>query len=538
MRALVTNLLAVSTGLVLSVGPSVTTVAANGDQQWPALRQHVAHGADIVVALSGNFHRAVLTPPNSGSVCKAERSTTGNVQVNCRAEDGSFVDSSQNETTISAFGPKVVVGFNDDLVCCGAINFSGYSVSTDSGRTFTDRGDVPWSPDVQPIGDPSLSHDDEGNFYYTSLALSSFSGPTVDSLIALYEMPAGSNSFDRLSVPVNVGDSNIYFADKELLEVGRDGDGNRHFYITWTFYTDSFVQGPVMLTDSTDGLHWRTIQVSPNSPCEPATPGSHAVPAGQTVYVSYVEKDPAACTSNLYSTVGHQMMASVDLARGRVTAVTAVAPTQGAGDAVVFCGFAPLEVIQTEPNHNIRLTEIPSSTIDAHGTLYDIWNDRPAGPGGRNGNATRIYLSYSRDGNVTWSTPQVISGPTSPNFMNDRFQPWLVADEDGLHAMWYERVQNPAGGPDLVRTDRADLSLATKHQGPTAINGGESPLSSTPFPVIDTGGGCYMGDYNQIASNGHKRFVSWGDNRNTVTTTAGLVNEPDVFSHAYGGDRN
>jgi len=47
-----------------------------------------------------------------------------------------------------------------------------------------------------------------------------------------------------------------------------------------------------------------------------------------------------------------------------------------------------------------------------------------------------------------------------------------------------------------------------------------------------------MGDYNQIASNGHKRFVSWGDNRNTVTTTAGLVNEPDVFSQAYGGDRD
>jgi hypothetical protein len=42
-----------------------------------------------------------------------------------------------------------------------------------------------------------------------------------------------------------------------------------------------------------------------------------------------------------------------------------------------------------------------------------------------------------------------------------------------------------------------------------------------------------MGDYNQIASNGDTRFVSWGDNRNTIATPDGPVLDPDVFMQAY-----
>jgi hypothetical protein len=165
-----------------------------------------------------------------------------------------------------------------------AINFSGYSVSTDGGRSFTDMGNLPWSGDVQPIGDPSLATDDQGNIYYATLA---YQGHFSKSLIALYEMPAGTNTFRLLSVPVNVGNATSFFADKELLSIGRDAQGKTHFYLTWTFYAHSFVQGPVMLSDSTDGVHWRTTQISPSDTCAPTTPGSHPVPAGGTLYVTW-----------------------------------------------------------------------------------------------------------------------------------------------------------------------------------------------------------------------------------------------------------
>jgi hypothetical protein len=165
------------------------------------------------------------------------------------------------------------------------------------------------------------------------------------------------------------------------------------------------------------------------------------------------------------------------------------------------------------------------------------WNDRPDGPGGGNGNATRIFLSFSRDGNVTWSSPQVISGTVASDHMSDRFQPWLAADASGLHAMWYERVKGTS--EDVLRTDKEDLTLATPTLAPIA--GAETQISATTFPVIQTNpnqdpiiANCYMGDYNNIISTGTSRYVTWGDNRNTVTTSQGVTeHQPDVFLAKY-----
>ncbi len=43
------------------------------------------------------------------------------------------------------------------------------------------------------------------------------------------------------------------------------------------------------------------------------------------------------------------------------------------------------------------------------------------------------------------------------------------------------------------------------------------------FPIVQTNpqqdpviSFCYVGDYNNIASNGTERFVTWGDNRNVA----------------------
>ncbi len=512
--------------------------ADNRNPEWYLPQNHVSFGADVLARILNG----TLTKPspsiNSGSRCQAETSAIGNVQVNCMAEDDASPQNTQSETTVVSVGQKVVVGYNDSLVCClPAINLSGYSVSTDGGKTFTDMGDLPWSGNVQPIGDPSLAADDQGNIFYATLA---FQGPFAQSLIALYEMPAGSDTFRLLSVPVNVGNARFFFADKELLAIGRDASGRSHFYITWTHYSHSFVEGPVTLSDSTDGVHWRTTQISAANACAPTTPGSHPIPAGGTLYISWEQFDPAACSSPTSTvTSGTQFMATVNVASATVTHISQVARVQGAGDKIVFCGFANLEVIETQTGHDSRLFEAPASTIDANGTLYEVWNDRPLGPGGDDSNATRIFLSYSRDGNQTWSAPQVISGPRATTFMNDRYQPGISVDSRGLHASWYERVQNPAGGPDLLRRDGENLTLATSTSAPEA--GNEIVLSTVDFPIYQTNpnqdpiiAACYMGDYDEVVSNGTTSFATWGDNRNVVTTSAGVTeNQADVFLQSF-----
>jgi hypothetical protein len=75
---------------------------------------------------------------------------------------------------------------------------------------------------------------------------------------------------------------------------------------------------------------------------------------------------------------------------------------------------------------------------------------------------------------------------------------------------------------------------------PPAVSGPEQMLSSETFPVVQTNpnqdpiiANCYMGDYNNIVSNGTTKFVTWGDNRNMVSTTSGVENQPDVFLQSY-----
>src|SRR5713226_5477795 len=420
-------------------------------------------------------------PLGTSPGCPAEKSTTGNVQVNCVAEDGTSPQNTQSETSVAVSGHKVVVGYNDSLVCCfPALNLTAYSVSTDGGSSFT---------------------------------------------------------FQLVSVPVDVGSGQLFFADKEYLAVGRDASGQLHFYITWTLFSRA-AASPIMLTQSTDGVHWTTTMVSASTAC---AQGSNPVPAGNTVYVSWEQAVTAGCTNALI-TAQHQMMATAAAGTGTVSRITTIAAVKGDGDKIVACNNPSdlREVIETAPGHDIRNTEFPSTTIDPSGTLYAVWNDRPNGVGGGNSNATRIFLSFSRDGNKTWSAPQLISPAPNTAIMNDRFQPWIAADEHGLHVMWYERV--PGSGshaPDVIQTDKEDLSLATATK-PPAVTGPEQMLSSVTFPVVQTNpnqdpiiANCYMGDYNNIISNGTTKFVTWGDNRNMVSTTSGAENQPDVFLQSY-----
>jgi len=519
--------------VLLIAAPALTAADTSATPAWYGHGHRVSSSGDLVVRALAMGNNSTVATSRSGSACTAEPSATGNIQVNCLAEDGTSRQNTQSETSVAAFGNTVVVGYNDSLVCCfPAINFTGYSVSTDGGRTFTDQGDLPWLNSAQPIGDPTVAHDDAGNFYFASLALSS-TGFGARSLISFYKMAAGASSFQLVSVPVDVGDGRRFFADKGYLAVGRDQKGQTHFYITWTFFS-TVVPSPIMLTDSTDGVNWRTNMVSTADAC---AQGSNPVPAGGTVYVSWVQSVPAGCT-NANITAANAMMATVDVASGTVSNRTVIGPINGSGDKIVACNnaFDLREVIETAPGHDARNFEMPTTTIDANGVLYAAWNDRPDGVGGGNANATRIFLSVSRDGNQTWSAPQVISGRMSRQVMGDRFQPWITIDGSGLHAMWYQRV---AGNPvDLIQADKEDLSLATPSTDPQP--GAETAISSVAFPIVQTNpqqdpviSFCYMGDYNNIGSNGTTRFVTWGDNRNVVQTSAGAENQPDVFLQSY-----
>jgi hypothetical protein len=522
--------------------PSVTPLAAATavDSAGPARAAHALRASVAPSALRGSA--ANTAAPNRG-VCAAEPSTTGNVQVNCRREDGTSTQNTQSETSVAASDQRVVVAYNDTFICCDPVTDSvGYSVSNNGGRSFVDMGGMPWRSDVQPYSDPWVAVAEDGTIYATALAFDlPATNPNTQSKIGFYRMRPSDQVFQFVSVPVNVpgGFYQGFDADKEALAVGRDGTGRLHFYITWTYFTPTLVGVPIMLTDSVDGIHWRTSMVSTTDGCGQ---DSHPVPAGGVVYVSWLE----FCSGSPSN--ANVVMATVRVSSSTVEARTVVAAENGSGDKVVTCfsplGNVPDEVIETQPGHDARVGFVAiSAGRDANGTLYVVWHDRPHGDGGGFDNATRIYLSYSLDGNRTWSTPRVISGSVSTTSMRDRFQPAITVREDGILAMWYERV--PGSPVDLLRTDVERLSLADRLRAPSSQKG-EQPVSSVAFPIVQTNPnqdqfreGCYMGDYNSITTapnvSGVGNFqdyavVTWGDNRTVAQTNAGPENQPDVFS--------
>jgi hypothetical protein len=471
------------------------------------------------------------------------------VQVNCRGEDGTSTQNTQSETSVAAADQRVVVAYNDTFICCDPVTDGvGYSISNNGGRSFVDMGGMPWRHDAQPYSDPWVTAADDGTIYAAALAFSSTAfDPNTQSEIAFYRMRSSDQAFQLVSVPINVGAFyQGFLADKDALAVGRDGAGKLHFYITWTYFTPTTIASPIMLTDSVDGVHWRTSMVSTASAC---ALDSHPVPARGVLYVAWVEQTPEVCGSvNGNLSPSNVVMATVRVSSETVVTRKAVAALLGGGDKVVSCaGFLGTfqdEVIETQPGHDARVGIIAlSAGRDANGTLYVVWHDRPNGDGGGFDNATRIYLSYSLDGNRTWSAPQVISGPASNTSMRDRFQPAIVVREDGILAMWYERV--PGSPVDLLRTDVERLSLAGLSRPPSSKKG-EQPVSAVAFPVVQTNPNqdhllpdCYMGDYNSITTapnvSGAGNFqdyaiVTWGDNRTVAQTDAGPENQPDVFS--------
>ncbi|MBS1868106.1 MAG: exo-alpha-sialidase [Actinobacteria bacterium] len=476
----------------------------------------------------------------AGPGCLAEPTPGPDVHVNCRAADDGAANDIQSEVSVAARGRTVVVAFNDFSVCCDEIALTGYAVSTDGGRTFVDRGPAPPTANVKPFGDPWLTKGSDGSIYLTTLALSSADIGTAESEIAIYRMRPGRTTFELFAIPVRLGWFLETLADKAALAIDRQ-QGQDRFSLTWTLEAaDDDAEDPIMLTDSLGGATWRTTRVSDGDVC-----GAWSQPtfADRRLFVSWLEL-PALCAGSegegefpdlaaadeptgddeaeAGDWSGENKIAEIDLRTGAPRFESLISDVKGTGDAVIECGSAERQVIETAPGHAARLEPGATVVADGEGVLYAVWSDRPDGVGGDDDNATRIWLSFSRDHARTWSEPRVVSGPLGPG-MRDRFMPWLTLDGDRLAAMWYHRV--PALPEDLLQVDVRYISLAYGNHGPAPISP-EIVVSSRQFPLVTTvpnpfpAANCYMGDYNGITSDHGQLYVAWGDNR---------LGDPDIF---------
>jgi hypothetical protein len=439
-----------------------------------------------------------------------------NVRVNNPALDTHQVDqTTQSETTIAVAGSDVAVGYNDSqqnlLALTAGSNLSGYSYSTNGGKSFTDGGDLPNAREFVNFGDPWMGSDRAGTMYYSTLALDLFNG-NLDVAVA-----RSTNGGKTWSSPVPVFRPTIpYSGDKDALAVGPDPSVPRrdNLYVAYDdFFSDpatnqSFSGLPV--ARSTDG--GRTWQLTyadkftlPNSGCSfqqyiGATPIVDR-PTG-TLYVTaekIVVNDPH-CTGAT-PTFSEWIFKSTD-------------GGQTFGPGVKIANVTPATpngLLSLGPGRYMRTIEFPSIAIRS-GTIYVAWNDGASGK-------SHIRLATSTNGGATWSVSFVTSGN------GDEVQPALSADSSGLHLLYYHR--NPTNTLDvLIGNSPNGTSFVTKRVTSQAFRGS---LTVPQFdPIIAFG---YMGDYIANVSRGSHDYFAWGDNRDKVTDFMfpNGRNDPDVF---------
>jgi hypothetical protein len=441
-----------------------------------------------------------------------------NVRVNNPALDTHQVDqTTQSETTIAVAGSHVAVGYNDSqqtgLFLTAGSNLTGYSYSTNGGKSFTDGGDIPNTREFVNFGDPWMGSDRSGAMYYSTLAFDMFNG-NLDVAVA-----KSTNGGKTWSTPVPVFRppvTTFYSGDKDALAVGPDPAVTNRDNIYVAYDDISF---DINTNQAFTGL-----------------PVARSINGGKTWQLHYADKfilPTTGCSFQQY--IGATPI--VDRATGTlyVTAekirvndpnCNGAAPTfsewifkstdggQTFGPGVKISNVTPATpngLLSLGPGRYMRTIEFPTIAIRG-GTIYVAWND---GTQGR----SHIRLARSANGGSTWTVSFVTGGS------GDEVQPALSADSSGVHLLYYHRYPNNL--LDVLAGNSVNgTSFTTRRITSHSFRGS---LTIPQFdPIIAFG---YMGDYIANVSDGSHDYFAWGDNRDHVTDFMFPHgrNDPDVF---------
>ncbi|PEM93749.1 hypothetical protein CN558_24045 [Bacillus wiedmannii] len=466
-------------------------------------------------------------------------------QVNNSANDvTNFQRITQSETSLAYFKDFILYGFNDSNNATGGpgkFSFSGFAFSDDLGKTWTDGGSIPVNRDGLNLGDPVITVDRNGVFYYGQVGTENVPGSIRQDVISISTGTITPNRTITMNPPQIVGrgqnppaidDPDDVLQDKEWITVGPDADnpGNEALYITWTDFTTStpsilfskyttgvnltpiitdqvivppvantFISGSFVLVDNLGGIYVFYEQITDPNPADMIPPQNNLNTPNRTI----------------------RMLKSVDGGNTFPINVPVSIPFAAASATIDFCGRPSIGIDNTR---RIRTNEFPQAAIAPDGTLYVVWN------AGRVIGATTfsdIFLAYSTDKGITWDIIDITPENTTYSFF-----PSVAANKNGAHIQ-YNRFNDRGGSIGGV----GDGTFAIFMKNFSICNGlSKERMVSTVFspvpvtnPSPDTAN-CYMGDYNQIITGpGNCLLHSWSDNRNVIIQGNIQRQNPNVF---------
>ncbi len=429
-------------------------------------------------SLDVDFYRFQL---GIGERVSVEMDSENSVLVNDPGTDPFNANFTQSETTTVVFGNRVLIGFNDSGSAVAGNKFIGYSLSVDGGRTFTDMGELPNSPNSDS-GDPVMARDAvSGTIYFA--ALTNTSGPI--------QVFRSYDDGDTFTAPVVATPGKTGFQDKPWMTVDNfPGTGQGNVYVTAS--DEPGVNGIYFFRSTNGGNSY-------------GPSGGTLIAAGTSVQGSWVVVDPNHTVYVFYfDGSGTQqtikMRKSFDLGVTFASAVTVATLNTTAvnGDLGLTRSSASFQ--------SFRSNAFPQVVVNpVSGHLYMTYNDDPAGVDKAN-----VYFTSSTNGGLNWSTPiRVNDDGTS----NDQWQPTIAVTPNGksVGVFWYDRRLSP----NNAKIDYWGRIGTTASSGVAFLSPSfrVSDQSFDPIVGVDAAvGGTYMGDYDQAQADNDAFYAVWADN--------------------------
>jgi len=500
-------------------------------------------GSDLVNALSKGGARFVLLGDKADLLMGAlDAAKLASNPFEAENFISRLAGSDTSEEAVAWCGRNAIIGFNDSGSFArtmfppspspsGSLSSDGWSVSTNAGGSFSDKGIL--LPDPVPsgtlrvnlFGDPVVGCTDSATFYYSSLATRRTTGPPVSffSAISLSKSTDGGVSFGGAKIAVQKPASS-HFLDKDWMAVQRFS-GADIIHIT---YSDFFFGPPcpppvpigvsIEYVRSTDGgtTFGSPIVIDQVCGLRPFLQDSHvAAGNGSDVYVAW-ESFPNLLGPGRQINIRKSTNGGVSF--GPAVVVTNV--------TAVGSGFYVQGLFRD--NFDFEGLAVDTSGGSNSGNVYITWQDgrnrnqtdpfgfffggcpigTPPGPGYCFGD---VLFTRSVNGGATWSAPvRVNDDPITLKV--DHMFPAVEIDRNGqVFTVFYDRRRDSRNFLiDTFTAKSRDVGQTWKNHRVTEKN--FAAIHGEDF-FADAS---YMGDYLGVAADrlrqGDGVIVSWGDN--------------------------
>ena len=412
----------------------------------------------------------------------------------------------QSETfiTINTSKPRTLAGGSNEIF---RLPMRGY-FSSDGGSTWGGV-DLPLPPSKTKSGldfgsDPSLTFDSSNNLFYGYIVVYFGAGTGVNgSEMAVAHSTDGGKTYPTATF-FDFQDGSNHFNDKPMITA--DANVNSPFrdnvYIAWDAASGGSIGGGVRFARSTDhGAKFTSLRIDdPNGPGQ-SIGASPAVGPNGEVYVAWNDFKANAIVFNRSFDGGQTWDIPKTISTKTIPFDIAI-PAESFRAALVYPSL-----------------DVDRSTSPHRGRIYCSWMDlTPA-------KVTDIFLSYSDNQGVTWSSPIRVGDQTS--IPVDRFNHWMSVDAvtGDVNVAFYD-TRNDATGFRY----QTDYYLSRSTNGGSSFPGADIRVSNTSsnehdcnglFPCLGINYGNQQGDYEGLVSFGGYSYPIWTDSRRQLDPSTG-----------------